>query len=103
MKGIMVLQGLNKAETAALHGEEKVKIWRRSYDVPPPPLERTDPRYPGNHPAYKNLPAKDIPTTECLKDTVDRFLPSGMKPLHLPSNRANVFLSLHMATASEHW
>jgi 2,3-bisphosphoglycerate-dependent phosphoglycerate mutase len=69
------LQGLNKAETAALHGEEKVKIWRRSYDVPPPPLERSDPRYPGNHPAYKNLPAKDIPTTECLKDTVERFLP----------------------------
>ena len=69
------LQGLNKAETAALHGEEKVKIWRRSYDVPPPPLERTDPRYPGNHPAYKNLPARDIPTTECLKDTVERFLP----------------------------
>jgi 2,3-bisphosphoglycerate-dependent phosphoglycerate mutase len=69
------LQGLNKAETAALHGEEMVKIWRRSYDVPPPPLERTDPRYPGNHPAYKNLPARDIPTTECLKDTVERFLP----------------------------
>jgi len=69
------LQGLNKAETAALHGDEKVKIWRRSYDVPPPPLERTDPRFPGNQRAYKDLDAEDVPTTECLKDTVVRFLP----------------------------
>jgi 2,3-bisphosphoglycerate-dependent phosphoglycerate mutase len=69
------LQGLNKAETAALHGDEKVKIWRRSYDVPPPELEKTDPRYPGNQRVYKDLAPKDIPTTECLKDTVERFLP----------------------------
>ncbi|HQK36387.1 MAG: 2,3-diphosphoglycerate-dependent phosphoglycerate mutase [Bacteroidales bacterium] len=69
------LQGLNKAETAAKHGEEKVKIWRRSYDVPPPALEKTDPRYPGNFPAYKNVPEKDLPLTESLKDTVARFLP----------------------------
>ena len=69
------LQGLNKAETAAAHGEEKVLIWRRSYDIPPPPLEKTDPRYPGNDPRYKDMDEKDIPTTECLKDTVDRFLP----------------------------
>jgi 2,3-bisphosphoglycerate-dependent phosphoglycerate mutase len=69
------LQGLNKSETAALHGEEKVKIWRRSYDVPPPPLDRKDPRYPGNQEAYKDMDQKDIPVTECLKDTVDRFLP----------------------------
>jgi len=69
------LQGLNKAETAALHGEEKVKIWRRSYDVPPPPLDEKDPRYPGNQAAYMDMDKKDIPLTECLKDTVDRFLP----------------------------
>ena len=69
------LQGLNKAETAALHGEEKVKIWRRSYDVPPPPLEEKDPRYPGNQAIYKDMDKKDIPLTECLKDTVERFLP----------------------------
>lgn len=69
------LQGLNKAETAAAHGEEKVLIWRRSYDIPPPALEKTDPRYPGNDPRYANMNKKDIPKTECLKDTVERFLP----------------------------
>lgn len=69
------LQGLNKAETAALHGDDKVKIWRRSYDVPPPPLEKTDSRYPGNQKMYSDVDVKDIPTTECLKDTVNRFLP----------------------------
>lgn len=69
------LQGLNKSETAALHGEEKVLIWRRSYDVPPPALEKSDPRFPGNDPRYANVPAKDLPLTECLKDTVARFLP----------------------------
>ena len=69
------LQGLNKAETAAQHGEEQVKIWRRSYDVPPPPLEASDPRHPANSPIYKNLDTKDIPATECLKDTVARFVP----------------------------
>jgi 2,3-bisphosphoglycerate-dependent phosphoglycerate mutase len=69
------LQGLNKSETAALHGEEKVLIWRRSYDVPPPALEKSDPRYPGNDPRYADVSAKDLPLTECLKDTVNRFLP----------------------------
>jgi 2,3-bisphosphoglycerate-dependent phosphoglycerate mutase len=69
------LQGLNKAETAAIHGEEKVKLWRRSYDVPPPPLEINDPRYPGHQRVYKELDKNDIPLTECLKDTVERFLP----------------------------
>jgi len=69
------LQGLNKAETAAEHGEEKVLIWRRSYDIPPPPLEKTDDRYPGKDPRYADLDEKDIPQTECLKDTVARFLP----------------------------
>jgi phosphoglycerate mutase, BPG-dependent, family 1 len=69
------LQGLNKAETAAKFGEEQVKIWRRSYDVPPPKLEKTDPRYPGNDPRYKKLSEAELPLTECLKDTVERFLP----------------------------
>ena len=69
------LQGLNKSETAAQHGEDMVKIWRRSYSVPPPPLEPTDPRYPGNSPIYKDLDSNDIPATECLKDTVARFVP----------------------------
>jgi len=69
------LQGLNKAETAEKHGEEQVMIWRRSYDIPPPALEKTDPRYPGNDPRYQNLDEKDVPNTESLKDTVARFLP----------------------------
>ena len=68
------LQGLNKAETAAKFGEDQVKVWRRSYDIPPPPLEKSDPRYPGHDPRYKDLPA-ELPLTECLKDTVARFLP----------------------------
>lgn len=69
------LQGLNKAETAAKHGEDKVKMWRRSYDVPPPELEKSDPRFPGNQRMYSDVDVKEIPTTECLKDTVERFLP----------------------------
>ena len=69
------LQGLNKSETAAKYGEDQVLVWRRSYDVPPPVLEKTDPRYPGSDPRYKDLSAKELPLTECLKDTVARFLP----------------------------
>lgn len=69
------LQGLNKAETAEKYGNEKVKIWRRSYDVPPPALEITDERYPGKDPRYSELDKNDIPLTESLKLTVDRFLP----------------------------
>jgi len=69
------LQGLNKAETAARFGEEQVKLWRRSYDIPPPPLETTDPRFPGNDPRYRSLSPSELPLTECLKDTVGRFLP----------------------------
>jgi len=69
------LQGLNKAETAEKHGEDQVLVWRRSYDIPPPSLEKTDERYPGNFPAYKDVDASDLPTTESLKLTVDRFLP----------------------------
>jgi 2,3-bisphosphoglycerate-dependent phosphoglycerate mutase len=69
------LQGLNKAETAAKYGDEQVKIWRRSYDVPPPPLEPTDERYPGNDPRYAGLTKDELPLTESLKETVARFLP----------------------------
>ncbi|MEE8359352.1 MAG: 2,3-diphosphoglycerate-dependent phosphoglycerate mutase [Candidatus Omnitrophota bacterium] len=69
------LQGLNKSETAAKYGEEQVLIWRRSYDTPPPVLEESDTRNPGKDQRYKELDKKDIPLTECLKDTVARFLP----------------------------
>ncbi len=69
------LQGLNKAETAAKYGEEQVKIWRRSYDIPPPPLTPDDPRYPGHDPRYRSINPAELPLTECLKDTVARFLP----------------------------
>ena len=69
------LQGLDKAETAERHGEAQVKIWRRSYDIPPPPLTRDNPLYPGKDPRYADLRPEEIPLTECLKDTVERFLP----------------------------
>jgi 2,3-bisphosphoglycerate-dependent phosphoglycerate mutase len=69
------LQGLNKAETAAKFGEDQVKIWRRSYDIPPPPLTPDDPRYPGHDSRYRELSPEELPLTECLKDTVARFLP----------------------------
>ncbi len=69
------LQGLNKAETAAKHGEEQVHIWRRSYDVPPPPLEESDERYVGNDPRYAGLSKDQIPASECLADTVERVVP----------------------------
>ena len=69
------LQGLNKAETAAQFGDDQVKIWRRSYDIPPPALETTDERFPGNDPRYADLSAAELPLTECLKDTVARMLP----------------------------
>jgi 2,3-bisphosphoglycerate-dependent phosphoglycerate mutase len=69
------LQGLNKAETAQKYGDDQVKIWRRSYDTPPPPLDASDERYPGKDPRYKRLPQADIPAGECLADTVKRVLP----------------------------
>jgi len=69
------LQGLGKAETAAKHSEEQVFIWRRSYDVPPPPLSPDDDRYPGKDRRYADLTKDELPETECLKDTVTRFLP----------------------------
>jgi 2,3-bisphosphoglycerate-dependent phosphoglycerate mutase len=69
------LQGLNKAETAAKHGDDQVKIWRRSYDIPPPPLSPDDERHSGRDPRYAGLKPAEIPASESLKDTVARFLP----------------------------
>lgn len=69
------LQGLNKAETAAAHGEDQVKVWRRSYSTPPPPVELTSEHYPGTDSRYAMLPKSLIPRSECLKDTVERVLP----------------------------
>jgi 2,3-bisphosphoglycerate-dependent phosphoglycerate mutase len=69
------LQGLNKAETAAQHGDAQVKIWRRSYDIPPPPLPAGDPQHPSSDRRYASLAPEDVPSGESLKDTVARFLP----------------------------
>ena len=69
------LQGLNKAQTAEKFGEEQVHIWRRSYDTPPPPLSHDDERYPGKDRRYAHIPIDEVLVTECLKDTVERFLP----------------------------
>jgi 2,3-bisphosphoglycerate-dependent phosphoglycerate mutase len=69
------LQGLNKAETAERHGMDQVLIWRRSYHTRPPALTPDDPRYPGTDPRYAGLGPQELPLTECLKDTVERFLP----------------------------
>jgi 2,3-bisphosphoglycerate-dependent phosphoglycerate mutase len=69
------LQGLNKAETAAKYGEDKVKVWRRSYDVRPPDLELSDERHPAHDPRYAGMPPELLPSAECLKDVVARMLP----------------------------
>ena len=75
------LQGLNKAKTTEKYGEEQVHKWRRGYDVRPPALEKTDKRYPGNDRVYEGLDEKDIPLTESLKDTVERFVPYWKKTI----------------------
>ena len=69
------LQGLSKIETAEREGAELVHVWRRSYDTAPPALSKTDPRYPGGDPRYAMLPDDELPTTECLKDTIERMMP----------------------------
>jgi 2,3-bisphosphoglycerate-dependent phosphoglycerate mutase len=69
------LQGLNKAQTAAEHGADQVRLWRRSWEVPPPRLELSDPRHPAHDPRYAKLPRADLPASESLKETVDRTLP----------------------------
>ncbi len=73
------LQGLNKPETVAKYGKEQVDIWRRSYDIPPPPLEKTDSRHPINDPVYKDVDPSLLPSSECLKDTYDRSVPYFQK------------------------
>ena len=90
------LQGLNKAQTAEKYGEDQVKLWRRSYDVRPPALEESDPRYPGHDPRYKGLTKAQLPLTECLKDTVERFLPCW-HDLIVPAVRSgkSVLVSAH--------
>ena len=77
------LQGLNKAETAQKYGDEKVLIWRRSYDIPPPPLDLDDERHPRIDNRYKNLNLSILPASECLKDTVNRFLPLWHEKIEL--------------------
>ncbi len=82
------LQGLNKAQTVAQHGEAQVKIWRRSYDVPPPALGWDDPRHPRFDPRYADLDPKLLPTAESLKDTLARVLPFWETRI-VPELRAN--------------
>ncbi len=90
------LQGLNKSEMAAKFGEEQVHIWRRSYDIRPPALTKKDKRYSANDPKYSSLNPEDIPLSECLKDTVNRFLPYWNKVI-APDIRAGkkVIISAH--------
>lgn len=90
------LQGLNKAETAAQYGDEQVLIWRRAYATPPPALEKSDERFPGNDRRYRDLSETELPLTECLKDTVDRFLPYWHETI-APSIRAGnrVIIAAH--------
>lgn len=90
------LQGLNKAETAAKYGEEQVHIWRRSFDIPPPSLEPSDPRYPGHELKYRELSVSELPLTESLKDTIARFMPywhEGIAP-HV-QNGQRVLIAAH--------
>ena len=106
------LQGLNKAETAAKYGEEQVLIWRRSYDVRPPALTESDSRYPAQDPRYRELSRAELPLSECLKDTVERFLPywhqrivpaiqSGKKPIIVAHGNSLRALVKHLDDVSD--
>jgi len=90
------LQGLNKEETAKKHGEQQVKIWRRSYDIPPPPMDKDNPNHPVHYPIYKNINKNLIPDTESLKDTFKRVIPYYEKNI-LPvlKKEKNVIISAH--------
>jgi 2,3-bisphosphoglycerate-dependent phosphoglycerate mutase len=90
------LQGLNKAQTVEKHGEAQVKIWRRSYDIPPPPLDPTDPRHPKLDVRYKGVDAAELPAAESLKDTLQRVLPYWHSRI-APELRAgrNVMVAAH--------
>ena len=90
------LTGLNKDEMMKKHGEKQVHIWRRSFDVPPPPMEKTNPNHPSKTEAYRNIPANKIPSCESLKNTFDRVVPyyeKNIKPM-LSSNK-NILISAH--------
>src|SRR5690606_41882025 len=90
------LQGLCKAETAEKLGDDQVHIWRRSYETPPEPLEESDPRHPKHDPRYADLPANELPATECLKDTVERFLPYWEKEVApVVKSGKNVIVAAH--------
>ena len=90
------LQGLNKAETAAKFGEKQVLIWRRAYDTPPPALAEDDPRLETSDPRYVGLAPGEFPRTECLKDTVDRFLPYWFETIApMVKSGKNVIIAAH--------
>jgi len=90
------LTGLDKKETVVKHGADQVQIWRRSFDVPPPEIEKTSEYYPGHDPKYASLKEKDIPTTECLKDTIARVMPYWQREI-VPELKAGktVFVAAH--------
>ena len=107
------LQGLNKAEMAAKYGEEQVLKWRRSYDIRPPALNKTDKMWPGHDPRYKNLNKKEIPLAECLKDVIARVLPywkkeiapalkSGKKALIVASGNSSRAIVKYLDKISNH-
>ena len=90
------LQGLDKAQTVARHGEAQVKIWRRSYDIPPPPLAADDERHPCFDPRYADVPAAEIPAAESLKDTLARVLPFWQSRIAPELRRGrNVLVAAH--------
>jgi 2,3-bisphosphoglycerate-dependent phosphoglycerate mutase len=90
------LQGLNKAKTSQKYGKDQVHLWRRSYDVRPPALTLDDDRYPGNDPRYGDLGSEELPLTECLKDTVERFVPYWMGTIApVVAKGKRVILSAH--------
>ena len=89
------LTGLDKAETAARHGEEQVRIWRRSYDTPPPPMAADDPANPCNDPRYAGIPRDELPATESLKTTLERVLPYWHSALVPALGRGHVLVAAH--------
>jgi 2,3-bisphosphoglycerate-dependent phosphoglycerate mutase len=86
------LQGLNKTETAEKHGEDQVKIWRRSYDTPPPAMEHENPEHPSKDPRYADVDPKQLPSGESLKDTVARFLPLWSQSISADIKKGNQIL-----------
>ena len=86
------LQGLDKAETTAKYGEAQVKVWRRSYDVPPPPMKKSDPGHPKHDRRYADVPAKLLPSTESLKTTLERVLPYWHKAIAPQLKKGEVVL-----------